>query len=69
MIKNSLINIFGIISLLGFIVCGIWIFVIAPIETTQGYSQKIMYLHVPSVISTYIAFFIVFIFSVFMEKR
>jgi heme exporter protein C len=41
-----------------------------PIEASQGFPQKIMYLHVPSVITTYLAFFVVFIFSIaYLWKR
>ena len=46
-------------SILSLIVCAYWIFMLTPIETSQGFSQKIMYLHVPTVIVTYLAFFIV----------
>ncbi|MBF0278899.1 MAG: cytochrome c biogenesis protein CcsA [SAR324 cluster bacterium] len=57
----------SIISLLG---CGIWIFMGTPIETEMGFSQKIMYLHVPTVIVTYLAFFVVFAFSIaYLWKR
>ena len=43
---------------------------LTPIETSQGFSQKIMYLHVPTVIVTYLAFFIVFAFSIaYLWKR
>ena len=48
------------LSLLSLIACGIWIFFGTPIEKEMGFVQKIMYLHVPTVIVTYIAFFVVF---------
>ena len=58
------------VSFLGLLACGLWIFLKLPIEASQGFPQKIMYLHVPSVITTYLAFFVVFIFSIaYLWKR
>jgi len=58
------------VSFLGLLGCGLWIFLKLPIEASQGFPQKIMYLHVPSVITTYLAFFVVFIFSIaYLWKR
>ncbi|MEE3265912.1 MAG: hypothetical protein VX221_03955 [SAR324 cluster bacterium] len=48
-------------SILGLLACGLWVFLKLPIETSQGFPQKIMYLHVPSVITTYLACFILFL--------
>ncbi len=57
-------------SMLGLLICGLWIFLKLPIETSQGFPQKIMYLHVPSVIAAYLAFFIVFVYSIaYLWKR
>ena len=57
-------------SILGLVGCGLWIFLIIPIETSQGFPQKIMYLHVPTFIATYLAFFVVFAFSIaYLWKR
>ena len=57
-------------SFLGLAVCGLWIFLILPIEISQGYPQKIMYLHVPTFIVTYLAFFVVFTLSIaYLWKR
>ena len=57
-------------SFLGLTVCGLWIFLILPIEASQGFPQKIMYLHVPTFIATYLAFFVVFAFSIaYLWKR
>ena len=36
----------------------------SPLEINQGYVQKIMYLHVPSIFMAYLAIFGVFIFSI-----
>ena len=57
-------------TILGLLGCGYWIFEWTPVETSQGFAQKIMYLHVPTVIITYFAFFIVFAFSIaYLWKR
>jgi len=57
-------------SILGLVGCGLWIFLKMPIETSQGFPQKIMYLHVPTFIVTYLAFFVVFAFSIaYLWKR
>ncbi len=37
-------------TILGLLGCGYWIFEWTPVETSQGFAQKIMYLHVPTVI-------------------
>jgi len=50
--------------------CGLWVFLGTPLESSQGFVQKIMYLHVPSVITTYLAFFVVFVCSIaYLWKR
>ena len=57
-------------TILGLLGCGYWIFELTPVETSQGFAQKIMYLHVPTVIIAYLAFFIVFAFSIaYLWKR
>ena len=57
-------------SILGLLACGLWIFLKLPFETSQGFPQKIMYLHVPTFFSTYLAFFVVFTFSIaYLWKR
>ena len=57
-------------TILGLLGCGYWIFEWAPVEISQGFAQKIMYLHVPTVIIAYLAFFIVFAFSIaYLWKR
>ncbi len=61
---------FELLSLIGLFGCGLWVFFLTPLEINQGFSQKIMYLHVPSVIITYLAFFIVFAYSIaYLWKR
>ena len=57
-------------ALLALLGCGLWVFLGTPVESSQGFVQKIMYLHVPSVITTYLAFFVVFVTSIaYLWKR
>lgn len=57
-------------SILGLVSCGFWIFWGTPIEKEMGLVQKIMYLHIPSVLATYTAFFVTFVFSIaYLWKR
>ena len=57
-------------TLLALLGCGFWVFLETPVESSQGFVQKIMYLHVPSVITTYLAFFVVFVTSIaYLWKR
>ena len=57
-------------TILGLLGCGYWIFEWTPVETSQGFAQKIMYIHVPTFVITYLAFFIVFAFSIaYLWKR
>jgi heme exporter protein C len=59
-----------IIAPLTLFACGLWVFVLTPIEAEQGFVQKIMYIHVPSVIVTYLAFFVTFSFGIaYLWKR
>ena len=67
---KKLILFFEWCSILGLFGCGLWVFLMTPLEINQGFPQKIMYLHVPSVITTYIAFFVVFAYSIaYLLKR
>ncbi len=57
-------------SIAGLAGCGLWIFLGLPIESSQGFPQKIMYIHVPTFVATYLAFFVVFAFSIaYLWKR
>ena len=59
-----------IIAPLTLFACSLWVFVFTPTETEQGFVQKIMYIHVPSVIVTYLAFFVTFAFGIaYLWKR
>ncbi len=68
--QKPVIPALGVASLLALAGCVFWVFGVAPTETEQGFVQKIMYLHVPSVIVSYVAFFVVFAFSIgYLWKR
>ncbi len=45
------------------------IFIYAPVEKTMGVIQKIFYIHLPSALLAYLAFFITFIASIFYLYR
>ena len=65
-----LIPILGWLSLAGFAVVGVIVFGFTPPNAYMGFSQKIMYLHLPSVLGAYLAFFIVFYCSIgYLWKR
>ena len=55
-------------SILGLLGCGLWVFLWTPLEISQGFPQKIMYLHVPTVIIAYLAFLVttLLLFLIFM---
>ena len=61
----------GWLSLTGFLAMGFWIFGFLPAEQSMGFSQRIMYLHVPSVIiAEYVAFPVILFASVgYLWKR
>jgi len=60
----------GGISLVGLAALGVLIFAFTPMDENMGFSQKIMYIHVPSVWVAYLAFFVVFVCSiVYLWKR
>jgi heme exporter protein C len=64
------VAILGWLSLAGLAALGVWIFAFTPSDDLMGFSQKIMYLHVPSVWVAYLAFFVVFFCSVgYLWKR
>ena len=65
-----MIAIFGLASLLGSVALGLWVFLFTPNDELMGVTQKIMYIHVPSIWITYLAFFVVFFCSVgYLWKR
>jgi heme exporter protein C len=65
-----LVRLLGWLSLLLLVAVGVLIFGFTPDDALMGFSQKIMYLHVPTVWVSYIAFFIVFFASIgYLWKR
>ncbi|HEX2243260.1 MAG TPA: cytochrome c biogenesis protein CcsA [Gammaproteobacteria bacterium] len=63
-------GIFGAITLV-MIVAGLyWGLIKAPPDAFQGDSQRIMYLHIPSILVAYLSFFLVFVAScLYLWKR
>ncbi len=60
----------GLLALVGLAFSGYIIFLWAPVESSQGYVQKIMYIHLPGVWITFVAFFITFLGSIgYLWKR
>lgn len=60
----------GWLSLIGFAALGVLIFAFTPNDRYMGFSQKIMYIHVPSMWVAYLAFFVVFFCSIgYLWKR
>jgi HAMP domain-containing protein len=56
--------------LAGLLLLGVWIFAVAPYDRNMGFSQTILYIHVPSVWGAYLAFFVVFACSIaYLWKR
>lgn len=65
-----MIRVLGWISLAGFLALGVLIFGFTPDDALMGFSQKIMYLHLPSIWVAYLSFFIVFYCSIaYLWKR
>jgi heme exporter protein C len=63
-------RVLGWLAVLGIAVGLVMAFGVAPREVTQGNVQRIMYLHVPSVLVAYLAFTVVFVASVgYLWKR
>ena len=63
-------RILGVLALI-FILAGLyWGLIQAPPDAYQGDAQRIMYLHIPSILTAYLSFFIVFVGScLFLWKR
>lgn len=67
---NMWVKILEPLSVLGLLLSGLWVFMWTPLETEMGFIQKIMYLHLPSILVTYLAFFVTFAFSIaYLWKR
>jgi len=65
-----MIKILSFLSVIGVAVLAYMIFFWSPVEVNMGFVQKIMYIHVPSIWTSYLAFLIAFISSVlYLWKR
>ena len=63
-------KVLGFTTLFGFLLGGMLIFTWSPMEVSMGFVQKIMYIHVPSAWTSFLAITIAFIFSVlYLWKR
>ncbi|MBU2514380.1 cytochrome c biogenesis protein CcsA [bacterium] len=63
-------RILGLTTIVGFIVMFLMVFLWSPIESSMGLVQKIMYVHVPSAWTGYLAVAVAFIFSIlYLWKR
>jgi heme exporter protein C len=67
---TMLIPTLGWLSLLSIAALGTLVFAFTPFDPNMGFSQKIMYIHVPSMWVAYLAFFVVFFCSIgYLWKR
>src|SRR5918992_1639024 len=63
-------GIFGALAFVAVAVGLVWSLVIAPPDAYQGDVQRIMYLHLPSILTAYLSFFLVFVGSaLYLWKR
>ncbi len=63
-------KILGVLALIFIIVGLYWGLVKAPPDAYQGNVQRIMYLHIPTILTAYLSFFIVFVGScLYLWKR
>ncbi len=58
-----------VLTLVGLLAALYMVFFYAPVESTMGIVQKIFYFHVPSAWTAFLAFFLVFLFSIFYLIR
>ncbi len=62
--------IFGFLAVVGVVISAYIIFFWSPLDSNMGFVQKIMYIHVPSAWTAFLAFFIAFISSIlYLWKR
>lgn len=67
---STLRKLTGLLAITGLILAGLMIFLWSPLEMSMGMVQKIMYIHVPSAWTSFLAITVAFIFSLlFLWKR
>jgi len=65
-----MIAILGALTIAGFVGLGVWVFGFTPEDANMGFVQKIMYIHIPSILAAYLAAFLVAYCSVgYLWKR
>lgn len=64
MIRQGVERATGILTVIGLLVGLYSAFIYAPADAVQGDVQRLMYLHVPLILISYLAFFVVFVASV-----
>jgi len=69
MIGRGLERALGILAVIGLVTGLYGAFVYAPPDAVQGEVQRIMYLHVPLILVSYLAFFVVFVTSILYLAR
>jgi heme exporter protein C len=68
--RDPIAAILGWLALAGLLAVGVLVFGFTPDDASMGFSQKIMYVHVPAIWAAYVAFFIVFFCSIgYLWKR
>ncbi len=69
MIGHGMERVLGLLAALG-LLSGLYTgFLYAPPDAVQGEVQRIMYLHVPLILVSYLAFFVVFVASILYLAR
>jgi heme exporter protein C len=64
------ITIIGALALVFVVLALYWALIKAPPDALQGQAQRIMYLHIPSILTAYLSFFLVFVGScLYLWKR